>query len=645
MPLDRRLHVSKIGRLLSSSSQVIPSSSQPDDIGQLSQEQKQQGFEEDDTGFIFKRASQEEIGKVSQINDSINSRSTKRRKKQRLGKTIKDSKSSALFMKGKEITKGLDELLNRSISQQAERPKKTAGKSSKSRKAKVKRNNIKHIKQPRDKKTEKEMPRSDDTAKNSLSQKKHIQLSGGPPTKKRVKKYSESTTPSEPESTLLDVLEYENISDENNDNSNLLVSSGDDTDQVFSLDDDVDDSVYREETYDQKPEELNVKRHKNSLELNFIDRSTHSNDDNMALQDAPDFYETDAFHVDEPTEQVSDNLDNSHVSNLQNANVSEYLAATGDPIIDVASKIPLKESVERQSQDQSTTAKFSRRSSLSNRGKRLSSIGNGFVAEPHSEVPIEQFYKHFDKDLPDPHKMRQLLVWCCRRIDFGGTSKNDHLAASLAEKIKQKLINDLINGKIDINLWRSSPVQNSSSNEASKEISGTNTGFNSDNIDSQFNKTEKAKQPIVVKPNDANIRNMKLLREYKSKLERLKKEENAWKKAAATLPVSMEEQSRENAIDLNESDDLQVQNALESLKSVSEKTDQKRYSIILADMIERIKLNVHKLKKSDAAISLVVEKKMKELSQVLKKSTDLTNDEGLDPKMLLQALAETNLLS
>ena len=62
-------------------------------------------------------------------------------------------------------------------------------------------------------------------------------------------------------------------------------------------------------------------------------------------------------------------------------------------------------------------------------------------------------------------------------------------------------------------------------------------------------------------------------------------------------------------------------------------------------MIERIKLNVHKLKKSDAAISLVVEKKMKELSQVLKKSTDLTNDEGLDPKMLLQALAETNLLS
>ena len=74
----------------------------------------------------------------------------------------------------------------------------------------------------------------------------------------------------------------------------------------------------------------------------------------------------------------------------------------------------------------------SRRSSLSNRGRRASSLidsgtSNGLsisfksvislttLALPHEQVEAADFYKHIESGLLEPRRMRQLLMWCGTR--------------------------------------------------------------------------------------------------------------------------------------------------------------------------------------------------------------------------------------
>lgn len=60
--------------------------------------------------------------------------------------------------------------------------------------------------------------------------------------------------------------------------------------------------------------------------------------------------------------------------------------------------------------------KSNRRSSLGSRGRRASSlIDNGQTAIPHREVEAREFYKHIAEDLPEPRRMKQLLMWCGER--------------------------------------------------------------------------------------------------------------------------------------------------------------------------------------------------------------------------------------
>lgn len=74
-----------------------------------------------------------------------------------------------------------------------------------------------------------------------------------------------------------------------------------------------------------------------------------------------------------------------------------------------------------------------RRSSLGNRGRRASSLidsgksngnqlfpltvkpANLALALPHDEVESTEFYKHIESGLPEPRRMRQLLIWCGTR--------------------------------------------------------------------------------------------------------------------------------------------------------------------------------------------------------------------------------------
>lgn len=56
------------------------------------------------------------------------------------------------------------------------------------------------------------------------------------------------------------------------------------------------------------------------------------------------------------------------------------------------------------------------------------------TALPHKEVNSADFYKHIGPDLPEPRRMRQLLIWCATRAmgDKPSGSRSEDESARLA---------------------------------------------------------------------------------------------------------------------------------------------------------------------------------------------------------------------
>ncbi|KAG1750278.1 Mis12-Mtw1 protein family-domain-containing protein [Suillus lakei] len=77
----------------------------------------------------------------------------------------------------------------------------------------------------------------------------------------------------------------------------------------------------------------------------------------------------------------------------------------------------LREGVSLPPRTPQRTPQHSRRTSMSARGKRISTSfeNTGVIAQPHATVSDSSFYKHIDCDLPDPQRARQLLVWSAGR--------------------------------------------------------------------------------------------------------------------------------------------------------------------------------------------------------------------------------------
>ncbi|KAF8467245.1 Mis12-Mtw1 protein family-domain-containing protein [Kalaharituber pfeilii] len=99
----------------------------------------------------------------------------------------------------------------------------------------------------------------------------------------------------------------------------------------------------------------------------------------------------------------------------------------------------------------------SRRSSLGLRGRRASSlIDNGQVADPHSQLPSEDFYKHIDAELVEPRRMKQLLIWCAKRASMPPPLHNkmggDGNANAIARIIEEEIMKDLLE-KAELSNW------------------------------------------------------------------------------------------------------------------------------------------------------------------------------------------------
>ncbi|KAI9729475.1 MAG: hypothetical protein M1834_006856 [Cirrosporium novae-zelandiae] len=186
--------------------------------------------------------------------------------------------------------------------------------------------------------------------------------------------------------------------------------------------------------------------------------------------------------------------------------------------------------------------KGQRRSSLGNRGRRASSLidsgtSNGLhphprslqipiardlaqedinfeTALPHSEVAIEDFYKHIESGLPEPRRMKQLLIWCgTRALGERPTGHFEDASERLAARaIQEELLKDFSN-RSELSDW--------------------------------FSREETTPIAIVKKPNPQNIQNQSKIQELEEQLKRfVTPHPLKTTKFVAYVPYSLREERR-----------------------------------------------------------------------------------------------------
>ncbi|CAG8888708.1 unnamed protein product [Penicillium egyptiacum] len=178
-----------------------------------------------------------------------------------------------------------------------------------------------------------------------------------------------------------------------------------------------------------------------------------------------------------------------------------------------------------------------RRSSLSMRGRRASFLIDSGTSNalPHREVGTGDFYKHIaDDGVPEPRRMRQLLIWCATRAigekPSGGSNSDDQSARLAARVIQEELLQDF-----------------SSNSELSNWLG-----------------REDLNPPAVVvkKPNPRNVQNTDKIKELEEHIQRLHKERQ-----------SLNALLRQPAIPTGKQSDSQKKDKQHSCKSQREEID------------------------------------------------------------------------
>ncbi|ANB14433.1 hypothetical protein AWJ20_2021 [Sugiyamaella lignohabitans] len=256
--------------------------------------------------------------------------------------------------------------------------------------------------------------------------------------------------------------------------------------------------------------------------------------------------------------------------------------------------------------NQTTTGK--RRSSLSNRGKRLSNIGNGYLADPHSDVDARDFSKHLDENLSDVQRLKQVLLWCLKRnLEVHGEDlkrKRDQSTKSTSEELtaltiarqifEEEVVKNLVDGKISID-WHSRP--------------------------------ENAGQANVKRiPNSLNVTAQNNLTAFQKRLEELEREKEELERNLQSVGKSRLSKERlDNLIDDNILNTLDDQTRRLFLEYKSSSTPVLEPSIQLRSFREnlpnvevgvtQLRDGVHKIESITKAASIFIDKTMKKLSE------------------------------
>ncbi|KAI1318562.1 hypothetical protein EDD11_006252 [Mortierella claussenii] len=164
--------------------------------------------------------------------------------------------------------------------------------------------------------------------------------------------------------------------------------------------------------------------------------------------------------------------------------------------------IPMRETpMIKRNKDMRSDA--SRRSSFNMRGKRASSIGNGFSALPHPSVDSRSFYRHIAADDPPPVRMKQLMAWCARK-SIDAQKSNSQSALKIAKQIEEDALAMLITGQFSVS-WYSRP------------------------LDMEPIRT------VPKKPHQQNVENLRKLKECEAQIAKLEKEDEEWTRVISSF--------------------------------------------------------------------------------------------------------------
>ncbi|CDK27756.1 unnamed protein product [Kuraishia capsulata CBS 1993] len=257
------------------------------------------------------------------------------------------------------------------------------------------------------------------------------------------------------------------------------------------------------------------------------------------------------------------------------------------------------------------TPEKGRRSSLGKRGKRVSSIGNGFVAVPHDDVLVEDFYKHFDESSPEPHKMRQLLTWNAKRVMRQHSTQHFDPqmfdAWQIATQIKEMIIRDFEEGNIETS-W----------------LNRSDEGY--------LKKVMDTTRPIRLSPNEVNVTNRRNMDILESKMRLLRAEEKQWQESmtqiTASLGASPEVADVKALVQRDEIKELEQrlpfnvaelvdESALKEHAIVVQEVDSKT-SELVSSSIAKFKALTHRLNSVNTSADCFAETETKKMESILK---------------------------
>lgn len=261
--------------------------------------------------------------------------------------------------------------------------------------------------------------------------------------------------------------------------------------------------------------------------------------------------------------------------------------------------VPLKDEISKA--DNSNTNIKLRRSSLASRGRRLSAVGNGFMATPHDDIPADELHKHVDISLPDSHKLKQLLVWLSKRLikqgwdgDLIADDEDDDVKSKskmICKIILEEFVDDLIQGRADVDWWGSIKTNNRHTNSLN--------------------------EPIIVHENKENVENANKLAFYDNELKKLQREKKIWQELKA------KNTNTESDIFLKEiqsSRPIQISDNDYPAKEIKELEDTIRVSYERTDKLERL---VHRLQVSNDLIQRIMERKNRLVAEQMKQQSQI----------------------
>ena len=100
-----------------------------------------------------------------------------------------------------------------------------------------------------------------------------------------------------------------------------------------------------------------------------------------------------------------------------------------------------------------TPGSLARRSSADMRGRRGSSIGNGFEALPHPSLPSDTLYRHIKTDDPPAIRFRTLVTWAAHRMKDRLLEASVNSSKNTRDKAMRSLdgmISDIVEKRIDL---------------------------------------------------------------------------------------------------------------------------------------------------------------------------------------------------